>query len=225
MKFARFSLAWVLALLGAHAALLAQTEGESSQGRRSALRAERERQTLGFDAAERACFERFFTSNCLGEVARSRRAMLADIKRQEAALDAADRQQRAQEELQQLKEKQQAHEAQLLAIDPAAIEKAQREKQTERDDKLREHAAKAAPAPSGGPSGAASDAPASPQPSPARAPKLQTGPSDQERAANQAAFEKKQAQAQRRVTEREQARAKAAASAASAPRSLPVPVQ
>lgn len=227
MKLARFSLAWVLALLGAHAALLAQTEGESSQERRSALRAERERQMMDFDAAERACFERFFTSKCLGEVARSRRAMLADIKRQEAALDAADRQQRAKDELQQLKEKQQAHDAQLQVIDPAAIEDAQRDKKTQREDKLREHAAKAAPARDGAPSGAAggAQAPASPEPSPAGAPKLQTGPSDQARAANQAAFEKKQAEAQRRMTEREQARAKAAASAASAPRSLPVPAQ
>ena len=249
MKRARFSLAWVLALLGAHAALLAQTDKASPEAQRSALSAERERQTLVFDAAERACYERFFTSDCLNDVARSRRAMLADIQRKEAALNAADRQQRGQDELQRLQEKQRAHEAQLQAIDAAAIEQAQREKQAARDAKLREHASKAAPPPSGGskdaPSGGATDAPsggstdaasgsqapASQPASPSKPPKQQTGPSEQERAANQAAFEKKQAQAQRRVTEREQARAKAAASAAasapasavSAPRALPLP--
>jgi len=233
MKFARFSLAWLLAVLGVHTALLAQTAKESPEAQRSALSAERERQNLVFDAAERACYERFFTSDCLNDVARSRRAMLADIKRKEAALDAADRQQRGQDELQRLKEKQEAHEAQLQALDAAAIEKAEREKQAERDAKLREHASKAIPPPSGGskdaPSGAPTDAasgaqaPASQPSSPSKPPKQQTGPSEQERAANQAAFEKKQAQAQRRLAEREQARAKAAASAASAPRALPLP--
>ena len=241
MKRARFSLAWVLALLGAHAALLAQTDKASPEAQRSALSAERERQTLVFDAAERACYARFFTSDCLNDVARSRRAMLADIQRKEAALNAADRQQRGQDELQRLQEKQQAHEAQLQAIDAAAIEQAQREKQAARDAKLREHASKAAPPPSGGstdaPSGGSTDAasgaqaPASQPASPSKPPKQQTGPSEQERAANQAAFEKKQAQAQRRLAEREQARAKAAASAAasapasavSAPRALPLP--
>ena len=237
MKRARFSLAWVLALLGAHAALLAQTDKASPEAQRSALSAERERQTLVFDAAERACYARFFTSDCLNDVARSRRAMLADIQRKEAALNAADRQQRGQDELQRLQEKQQAHEAQLQAIDAAAIEQAQREKQAARDAKLREHASKAAPPPSGGstdaPSGGSTDAasgsqaPASQPASPSKPPKQQTGPSEQERAANQAAFEKKQAQAQRRVAEREQARAKAAASApasaVSAPRALPLP--
>ena len=257
MKRSRFSLAWLLALLGAHAALLAQTDKASPEAQRSALSAERERQTLVFDAAERACYARFFTSDCLNDVARSRRAMLADIQRKEAALNAADRQQRGQDELQRLQEKQQAHEAQLQAIDAAAIEQAQREKQAARDAKLREHASKAAPPPSGGsteapsgsstgapsggstgaPSGGATDAasggstdaasgsqaPASQPASPSKPPKQQTGPSEQERAANQAAFEKKQAQAQRRVAEREQARAKAAASAVSAPRALPLP--
>ena len=237
MKHARFSLAWLLALLGAHAALLAQTDKASPEAQRSALSAERERQTLVFDAAERACYARFFTSDCLNDVARSRRAMLADIQRKEAALNAADRQQRGQDELQRLQEKQQAHEAQLQAIDAAAIEQAQREKQAARDAKLREHASKATPPPSGGPKDApsggptdaasGSQAPASQPASPSKLPKQQTGPSEQERAANQAAFEKKQAQAQRRVAEREQARAKAAASApasaVSAPRALPLP--
>ena len=64
---------------------------------RSALSAEREAKTQVLDAAERACYARFFTTNCLLDVARSRRAMQADLKRKEAALDAAERQQRAQD--------------------------------------------------------------------------------------------------------------------------------
>lgn len=224
MKRPQVPLACLLIFLGMHTALLAQTESDSPEAQRSALSAERERQALVFDAAERACYARFFTNNCLIDVARSRRAMLADIKRKEAALDAAGRQQRAQDELQQLKQKQQDHEAQLQALDPAAIDRAQREKQSAREDKLRDHASKAPPAPAGAASDAARGAPAAPPAaSPAKAPKLQSGPSDQERAANQAAYNKNQAEVQRRVAEREQARAKAAESGASAPRSLPLP--
>ncbi|MDH4481631.1 MAG: hypothetical protein QE279_02875 [Rhodoferax sp.] len=224
MKRAWLSFAGVL-LLSVHAALGAQNEEVSAESQRSALSAERERQTRVFDTAERACYARFFTSDCLADVARSRRAMLADIKRKEAALDAAGRQQRAQDELQQLKQKQLDREAQLNALDPAAIDRAQREKQQEREDKLRDHASK----PASKPAAAASDAarvPPAMAANPVKASKPPSGPSDQERAANQAVYDKKQAEVQRRVAERDQARAKAAAnagSAASAPRSLPLP--
>lgn len=224
MKRAWLSFAGVL-LLSVHAALVAQNEEVSAESQRSALSAERERQTLGFETAERACYARFFTSDCLIDVARSRRAMLADIKRKEAALDAAGRQQRAQNELQQLKQKQLDRESQLNALDPAAIDRAQREKQQEREDKLRDHASKAASKPAADASDAVRVPPAM-VPNPVKAPKSQSGPSDQEREANQAAYEKKQAEVQRRVAEREQARAKAAAndgSAMSVPRSLPLP--
>ena len=203
-------------LMGAHATLQAQTDlvppVETGTDARSALRAERQQQSQVLDTQERACYQRFFTTACLDEVARARRAMLADIKHKEAALDAADRHQRAQDELQRQNEKQQAHEAQLQAMDPADVERAQHEKQTERDAKLRDHAAQAIPAPV---AQAASQA---------KAPKLPSGPSAPQRAANQAAFDKKQMEAKRRLAEREQARADSASPAASAPRSLPLPV-
>jgi len=203
---------------------MAQSENASAEAQRGALTLERERQALIFDAAERACYARFFTSDCLIEVARSRRAMLSDIKRKEASLDAAGRQQRAREERQQLLQKQQDSEAQMQALDPAVIERSQRERQSARDDKWRDHASKAAPVSASAASDAASDAPAlSGAATPAKGPKLPSGPTEQERAANQAAYDKKQADVQRRVAAREQARAKAVQSAASVPRPLPLP--
>jgi len=236
-------------LLGAHATPQAQTDpvpsSDAAPDRRIALRARRQQQTQVFDAQEQACYQRFFTNACLDDVARARRAMLVDIKRQEAALDAADRQQRAQEALQRQNEKQQAHDARLQATDPAALDQAQRDKPAAQDDEHRTHngncaidvpwppvandapGATHAPHPPGcAPWAPADTAPASPlpqagAPKPPKPPKTPSGPSALERAANQAAFDKKQAQAQRRITERAQARAKAAASPASGPAALP----
>ncbi len=199
-----------------------------TQDARSALIAEREAQTKLLDAAERACYARFFTTNCLLDVARSRRALQADLKRKEAALDTADRQQRAQDARLRLEEKLKQQANHRSEIDPVAIEQAQREKRAAQEDKQRDHAAKAAAVPASAASAASAPASAAkaapePQANPAKAPKADTGPSAQERAANQAAFDKKQGEAQRRITERAAARAKAAASGASAPATLPLP--
>jgi len=82
--------------------LAAQVPATDARGE---LHAEREAQTQRLDAAERACYLRFFTTQCLIDVARSRRAMQAESRHKEAALDVAERQQRAQEARRRLQEK------------------------------------------------------------------------------------------------------------------------
>jgi Skp family chaperone for outer membrane proteins len=224
---------WALAATGAAAQGDAPPVGASApaqdQDVRSALNAERAAQTQVLDAAERACYARFFTTNCLLDVARSRRAMQADIKQKEAALNAAERQQRAQEARLRVQEKQQQHSDPLDGIDPLAAEQAQGERRAAQETKQGEHAARGEagklidPAPATVPL-QASQAEAVLPANPPKAAKTQVGPSAQERAANQAAFDKKQAEAQRRIREREAERAKAAASGALPPPSLPLPL-
>ena len=192
---------------------------------RAVLRAEREAQTLRLDQAERACYGEFFTSNCLRDVARNRRTMLAEIKQKEAALEAADRLQRAQDADRRLQEKLREQAQRQNEIDPQAIDEAQREKQSAQEAKQQEHAARANAAVD--PATSAASAPhgavkSLPVPSPAKPAKVDAGPSAAERAANQAAFDKKQAEAQRRMAERAKGAA-SAASAASAARPLPLP--
>jgi len=231
---ARIFIGWVC--LGAVGLALAQEQPVavspvSDSDPRAVLSAEREAQSLRLDQTERDCYARFLTSSCLREVARSRRAMQADIKRKEAALDAADRQQRAQDAQRRLQEKMQEQTQRQNDIDPRAIEESQRQKQSDQETKQREHAAKSAsvPAPAASGVSAPSSAPKPPSvplpspvklPSPPKAPKADPGPSAPERAANQAVFEKRQAEAQRRLADR----AQGAASAASAARSLPLPL-
>jgi hypothetical protein len=189
---------------------------------RTVLRAEREAQTLRLDQAERACYGQFFTSNCLRDVARNRRTLLADIKLKEAALDTADRLQRAQDADRRHQEKLREQAQRQNEIDPQVIGEAQREKLSAQEAKQQEHAARANTVVD--PATGAASAPytavkSSPVPSPPKPAKIVGGPSAAERAANQAAFDRKQAEAQRRMAER----AKGAASAASAAQPLPLP--
>ena len=191
---------------------------------RDALSVERDAESLRLDGAERACYSRFFTSNCLRDVARSRRTMLSEIRHKEAALDAADRQQRAQDAERRMQEKLQAQADRQTQIDSQAIEESQRQKQTDLEAKQQEHATKSA-TPAGltasAPSYASSTSKSNPAPLPnaGKVPKTEPGPSPEGRAANRAVFEKKQADAAKRMAER----AQSAASAASGPISLPFP--
>ncbi len=175
---------------------------------RSALMADQALQTQQMDALEKACYARFFTTNCLLDVARQRRNMVADFERRTAALDAADRQLRAQEASQRVQEKQQEQSQRQQATNPGSAAQAQQDKQAEIDAKQQAHADKSA---------------AALEPRPAKEPKAESGPNAAERAANRAAYDKKQTQIKQRLADRELERAKAAASAASAPRALPLP--
>jgi len=200
----------VIAALGmaAWAQTSAPVPAAAGEDPRGFLMADQTAQTRKLDALEQACYAKFFTTDCLLDVARQRRTSAADFQRKTTALDAADRQQRAQEALQRVQEKQQEQAQRQQAFDAVAAERAQQEKQADREAKQQAHAEKAA---------------AALEPQPAKAPKAESGPSAAERAANRAAFDKKQALAKQRLADREAERAKAAAHPASAPRALPLP--
>lgn len=200
--------ATALLLFALAASAQAQPAPPPTEDPRSLLMAEQGVQTRQLDALEQACYAKFFTTNCLLDVARQRRAMQADFQRKTAALDAADRQQRAQEARQRVEDKQREQTQRQQVLDPAAAEQAQRDRQAEVDAKQQAHVDKAA---------------GTREPLTAKEPKAESGPSAAERAANRAAFDKKQAQAQQRLADREAERAKAAASPASAPHALPLP--
>ncbi|MEI7514630.1 MAG: hypothetical protein WCK81_04515 [Betaproteobacteria bacterium] len=167
----------------------AQELGDSAHDQRNAIGAQRKQQTAVYDLAERACYERFATSSCLIDVARQRRAMLADLQRQEALLDTADRQLRAQEQRKSLQARQDEAIAREQALDPLDIERSEQEKRDQQAEKVRQHAAQAQALP-----GAA-----------APAVRADQGLTPEQRAANQAAFDRKQAEAARRLAQRKQA--------------------
>jgi colicin import membrane protein len=84
---------------------LAWSQQDTSQGPEQVaaerLRIQQQRQiaTVELNAQEQACQSKFVVTSCVQDVGRRRIAMLADLKRQEAILNDADRQNRGAEQL------------------------------------------------------------------------------------------------------------------------------
>ena len=93
-------LACLLTLLCAACALVAQTQSEpAAAGREAAeherIRVERAAAMLQFATLDANCYQRFAVNDCLAAVRVQRREVLQDLRRQEIALDNAQRKRRA----------------------------------------------------------------------------------------------------------------------------------
>ena len=89
--------------------LLAATQAQTSQAADTYARVQREREALAQELpqAEAACYQRFAVEDCLADVRKRHRQALAQLRQQEQAMRAQERQQQ-RERAQQLQEKQQA---------------------------------------------------------------------------------------------------------------------
>lgn len=98
---------FVLALLGQLA--LAQqgpaTGAGSSDVERARIDSERARLEAGFAAENAACHEKFWVNNCLDEVNTRRRERMADLRRQEIALNDRDRKLKGADQIRKTEEK------------------------------------------------------------------------------------------------------------------------
>jgi hypothetical protein len=108
------------------------------------IEAARAQSMAEFDAEDAQCYQRFAVSGCLKQVQSRRRAKLAELRKQEAALHERERAQQAQEQrrnlAQKAKERQQREEE--LLTERGADRTA--EKLQEQQEKQASHAAKAA---------------------------------------------------------------------------------
>ena len=102
------NLAIVLLLVAAGAA----AQGESTSTAEQAERLERQRVSESraaglarFAAQEAGCYQRFAVNDCLAEVRRARRELLADLRRQDLSINDAQRKRRGSEQLLQSDEK------------------------------------------------------------------------------------------------------------------------
>ncbi len=166
------------------------------------IEAVRARETAVLDAQEADCYQRFAVNNCLKNVQSRRRALLADLKRQETRLHEREHALQGSEALQRSAQK--AVEAQQKKADTPAGEGAVRaqDKAQEQSDKQAAHAAKAA-------SGAA--AVSAPVPA---------GPGAAEQAQAREGYARKQADAEKKRQERAR---RLAEKAAKPVKPLPVP--
>lgn len=86
------------------ASIWAQAPGEAA-ATRERISSARSVAEVEFAAQEKACYQRFAVNDCLHAARAKRRAALADLRREEIALDDADRQRRAAERLHTLEER------------------------------------------------------------------------------------------------------------------------
>ena len=83
---------------------------EVEHARINAERAEVQKRTA---VAEAACYQNFVVTSCLAAARAERRKVLSDLKRQEVALNDAERRERAEREVQSLQERTAAQEQKL----------------------------------------------------------------------------------------------------------------
>lgn len=106
------------------APLVAAEEPSSTvvEQERAAIEATRRIETERLDARTRDCSQKFATTRCLDQVRGERLSMEAQLRQREEVLNAAQRQQRGQEQLVRSQEKAQMHAEKLASI-PATPEK------------------------------------------------------------------------------------------------------
>ena len=119
---------------------------DASAAERARVDSIRQQRTAELDAEEAACTFKFAVTDCQSKVTVRRRQMLADLKRQETSLNAAQRQQKGQDQQQRADEKAK-DSTQREAEARATAEKALAEdREKAQDDKVRAHLQKANPA-------------------------------------------------------------------------------
>jgi hypothetical protein len=177
-----------IGLLGLLWALPLRAQEDPMQGLPSAsaeyqrIAAERSRENAGFDAQEAGCYGRFAVNACLKEVQSRRRAMLADLKRQEASLHDAERLQKGADRLRASEQKALDRQEQDVQAGQSAATVQQRLQAQQ--EKQAEHAASALPVPSEN-----------------RELPVSSGPSAKEQASQRERYAAKQAQAEKKRQE------------------------
>ena len=113
---------------------------------RARIRAERDALDLGFEKQEAGCYQRFAVNDCLVKIRAVKRDALADLRRQELSLNAAEARRRAADQLARIEEKSSAQALQDEADRVAEAQRAQLERQRVFDEKAAERATAASDA-------------------------------------------------------------------------------
>lgn len=120
-------------------------DADATASERARIANLRQQQEALFNAQENACQSKFAVNDCLTAVARRRRAVLSDLKRQERLLNDAQRQQRGAEQLQRSDEK--AVDSLQRQREDAGQPRSSslQERQKAQDEKVLNHRAQATP--------------------------------------------------------------------------------
>jgi hypothetical protein len=129
-------------LLAATLALLAafSAHGQDAQAERLRITAERQAAEARFTEAKAACHARFAVTDCVEKATRDHNATLADLRRQERALNDAERRARAAERLRDLEERNSPQAQQEAAERRARAVQDQKEREAQAAEKARKRA-------------------------------------------------------------------------------------
>lgn len=179
---------------------------EEANSKRQEIQAIRQRETARFDAADAQCQSRFAVNDCLRASQSSRRAVISDLRRQEAKLNEAERAQRGAEQLEISRKKalERAQQEKDVAAANAANLEAQAQKQSEQATKRE----------------ANRNVPLNNSGSAPKIPNAPSGPAPTQQVTNRADYERRQAEAQQHRTDMQKRQAE---KAGKSPSSLPVP--
>lgn len=97
---------WFLLVCLSLESMLALAQALDGEGERARIRAARAQQEAHYQSEEAACYARFAVTDCLHEVRARRRAALADMRRQERLLNEIERKRRAQEKMDQIRNRE-----------------------------------------------------------------------------------------------------------------------
>ncbi|MES2583895.1 MAG: hypothetical protein V4627_14330 [Pseudomonadota bacterium] len=115
------------------------------QSERARIDSQRQQRTTELDAEDAACLSRFAVTDCQNQVGVRRRQMLSDLKRQETSLNAAERQQKGEEQLQRGTDKAVENVQRKLDAQTTAEKNLLVDRQKAQDDKHRAHKEQAQP--------------------------------------------------------------------------------
>ncbi len=105
----------------------------------------RQQKTAEFDAEDIACLSRFAVTDCQSQVGVRRRQMISDLKRQETSLNAAERLQKGEEQLQRGTDKAVENVQRKLDAQATAEQNQLKDRQKAQDEKRRTHQQQAQP--------------------------------------------------------------------------------
>ena len=97
-----FGLTGMLLLAWAQACAQGGTDPASIQVERTRILVQRQRELTRYAQEEQACTAKFFANDCVAGVKKRRRETLADLQRQEIALNDAERRRKAVQQLEQV---------------------------------------------------------------------------------------------------------------------------
>jgi colicin import membrane protein len=184
---------WILAVVGMVLGTSAWSQQDAAPGvdsmgaERHRIDSIRQQKTAELDAQDAACLSKFAVNDCRNKVSARRRKMLADLKREEIRLNAAERLLKEAEQRKRSDEKA-AERAQRQAESGAPTPSAtQQERQQAQDEKIRN---RQKPVPGGQ--------------AKASGPKVPSGLDADTAAKNREAYVEKQKEAEKRRQEREQ---------------------